>query len=270
MRFAMNPSRGCSCRVAALITTCIAVFVSTNVQAQHAGDIGLRVVEDQLEVYGPLGSPEDSGGVYLGVFGDTGFPGYTSNPGFDAAPGTLPQGRIGFTVLHGLRRWDPANSDWLDVSEVGERLSISFITLETIVDDDPVAGFDLAVQPDGGWHRHVNFELLADDGGNRASGVYRLDLFLYSTMGLGDSQPFTILFDQEADPADVTAAIDSMYEDDACTGDLDGDGTVDGGDLTLLLAAWGSTDEIADLSGDGLVGGDDLTILLGAWGMCPD
>ncbi|MFO0873693.1 MAG: right-handed parallel beta-helix repeat-containing protein [Phycisphaerales bacterium] len=47
--------------------------------------------------------------------------------------------------------------------------------------------------------------------------------------------------------------------------DLDCDGDVDGGDLGLLLGAWGSNNPDADLDGDGLVGGGDLGIMLGAW-----
>jgi hypothetical protein len=40
---------------------------------------------------------------------------------------------------------------------------------------------------------------------------------------------------------------------------------VNGSDLTILLAAWGSVSSPADLDGDGIVGGADLTILLAAW-----
>ena len=76
--------------------------------------------------------------------------------------GTLPPGRIGFNVLSGLRRWNPVISAWEEPVDVPERLRIGFITLETICDDDPVEGFDLAVQSDGGWHRHLDFELLGD------------------------------------------------------------------------------------------------------------
>ena len=47
--------------------------------------------------------------------------------------------------------------------------------------------------------------------------------------------------------------------------DLNGDGHVDGADLTILLSAWGSDDPIADIDGDGIVGGADLTILLSDW-----
>lgn len=48
-------------------------------------------------------------------------------------------------------------------------------------------------------------------------------------------------------------------------GDLDGDGDVDGGDLGLLLAAWGSAGGDADLDGNGIVDGGDLGVLLSAW-----
>lgn len=50
-------------------------------------------------------------------------------------------------------------------------------------------------------------------------------------------------------------------------GDLDGNGRVDGADLGMLLAAWGSADATADLDGDGTVGGNDLGMLLAAWTM---
>ncbi|MBB48779.1 MAG: hypothetical protein CMJ33_09650, partial [Phycisphaerae bacterium] len=48
-----------------------------------------------------------------------------------------------------------------------------------------------------------------------------------------------------------------------CPADLNGDGTVDGADLTLLLGAWGGPD--GDLNGDGVTDGADLAILLANW-----
>jgi hypothetical protein len=53
-----------------------------------------------------------------------------------------------------------------------------------------------------------------------------------------------------------------------CPADLNGDGIVNGGDLGLLLAAWGTADEIADIDGSGDVNGADLGLLLAAWGAC--
>lgn len=58
-----------------------------------------------------------------------------------------------------------------------------------------------------------------------------------------------------------------------CPGDLNGDGTVDGADLGLIVGAWGPCPDGAacpgDLTLDGVVSGDDLGALLGAWGGCP-
>ncbi len=60
------------------------------------------------------------------------------------------------------------------------------------------------------------------------------------------------------------------FELDACEGpgspDLNGDGHVDGLDLTTLLAAWGSSNASADIDHSGTVGGSDLALLLAAWG----
>ncbi|MAD78534.1 MAG: hypothetical protein CMJ51_04085 [Planctomycetaceae bacterium] len=47
--------------------------------------------------------------------------------------------------------------------------------------------------------------------------------------------------------------------------DLDGDGIVGGGDLGLMLVAWGTSGPLGDLDGDGLVSGPDLGLLLVAW-----
>jgi hypothetical protein len=53
-------------------------------------------------------------------------------------------------------------------------------------------------------------------------------------------------------------------------GDLNGDGCIDGGDLGLMLALWGTANPPAgDLDGDGVVGGGDLGLLLAAWSQCP-
>ena len=253
--------------LAAMLVLPLLVFC-TEAMAQHPGDIGLGVADDRLEVDGPIGG-EDANGVFYAVFGDTGFPGYTSNPGFDAFPGTFPPGRISFDVLSGLRRWDMKTSTWEEPELVPERMSISFITLERVVGDEPVAGFDLAVQPNGGWHRHLDFEILGDASGTRRSGMYRLELSLYATMGIADSEPFTILFNYDATEAEVDAAFESFDPSAPCPGDFDGNGVVDGADFGSMLAAFGTENPEFDLDGDGSVGGADVGLLLASWGVCP-
>jgi hypothetical protein len=69
----------------------------------------------------------------------------------------------------------------------------------------------------------------------------------------------------------VEAAIDdfrvSRYECQAFSpADFNRDGVVDGIDLGVLLAAWGTPGGPADLNGDGVVDGNDLGSLLGSWG----
>ena len=55
--------------------------------------------------------------------------------------------------------------------------------------------------------------------------------------------------------------------------DLNLNGIVDGGDLGVLLAFWGTVSPAfprADINGDGLVNGADLGIVLAFWGPCPN
>ena len=47
-------------------------------------------------------------------------------------------------------------------------------------------------------------------------------------------------------------------------GDINGDGLVNGSDLSILLNAWGGTGP-ADLNQDGTVNGMDLAIMMNAW-----
>ena len=59
-------------------------------------------------------------------------------------------------------------------------------------------------------------------------------------------------------------------EDAPCTGDIDGNGSVNGIDLASLLTSWGPcTGCAADLDADGDVDGQDLSVLLTRWGPCP-
>lgn len=60
-----------------------------------------------------------------------------------------------------------------------------------------------------------------------------------------------------------------------CPADLNGDGIVDGADLSLLIQSWGLTDYCpenlpADLNGDGTVDVLDLVLLREQWGACGD
>ncbi len=58
-----------------------------------------------------------------------------------------------------------------------------------------------------------------------------------------------------------------------CTGDLTGNGIVDGADLGTILSYWGPrtqdpTSIASDLDGNGLINGADLGLVLSSWGPC--
>ena len=100
------------------------------------------------------------------------------------------------------------------------------------------------------------FEIEVDLSGSN------LALVRFIASDLGDGSVVEAAID------DFTLSTRSCSKTD-CPGDLDGGGQVDGGDLGLLLAAWGTPDPSADLNGDGTVNGADLGLLLAAWGPCP-
>ncbi len=54
-----------------------------------------------------------------------------------------------------------------------------------------------------------------------------------------------------------------------CIGDVNFDNAVNGTDLGVIFALWGSANQIGDLNDDGDVGAPDLGILLASWGACP-
>ena len=73
----------------------------------------------------------------------------------------------------------------------------------------------------------------------------------------------------------VEAAVDGVslsrsYCDEAsCTGDVNGDNTVDVTDLLEVVGYWGTAGGPADINNDGIVDVGDILELVGAWGACP-
>jgi hypothetical protein len=86
----------------------------------------------------------------------------------------------------------------------------------------------------------------------------------------GDSQDCN--FNGIPDECDTTQGMspdqngNGVPDECECLGDLNGNGIVNGLDLSILLGGWGT--DFPDISGDGIIDGLDLTILLGDWGLC--
>jgi hypothetical protein len=95
-----------------------------------------------------------------------------------------------------------------------------------------------------------------------ATGIYASNLLAVTDATPGTANAFGF-FDALA-----LRAISPAPPPPACPADLNGDTSVDGQDLGLLLGAWGLSGVPADLNGDGPVDGQDLGVLLGAWGPC--
>jgi hypothetical protein len=253
-----------------LLAAIAAVSVAASATAQHAGDINLSIQQGAIHTAAFDGTTSIPSRVFGATFGDTGVARFTSNPGFEALPGTFTLGsRTGFTPLSGLARFTGAGLEPVTV----ERLEIKFLTLVSVVGADPVAGFDLAVQSNGGWHRHLNFRLFAQGGKLPSSGIYVVEMELYSNDGVTlPSDPLWLVFNDGRSVAEHNAAIQWVVDNlsgggEPCPADLDGNGDVGASDLATLLAAWGTAG--ADLGGDGFTDAADLAALLASWGACP-
>lgn len=109
--------------------------------------------------------------------------------------------------------------------------------------------------------------LITDNGsGDGARRVYRLSDLDGDGMFTGDGEE-TVFMPNEGGTVGNVRQIDRMPR----FADVNNDGTVDGGDLALLLGAWGDCPTpggpcTGDLNGDGVVDGGDLALLLGSWG----
>ena len=83
--------------------------------------------------------------------------------------------------------------------------------------------------------------------------------------------PFPVFYCREhvsvkfgiASGATLDLTLETAIPDDPC--DLNGDGSVDGADLSIVLGSWGTSDSEADLDGSGMVDGADLSMILGCW-----
>ncbi|MFM7481315.1 MAG: di-heme oxidoredictase family protein [Planctomycetota bacterium] len=98
-----------------------------------------------------------------------------------------------------------------------------------------------------------------------------------------DVEMFIVAFDGEAedcnnngfaDLRDIALGVSQDSNSDGvpdectnCLADLDRNGAIEGADLTLVLAGWGSPGN-SDVNGDGTTNGTDLSLVLAAWGPC--
>jgi hypothetical protein len=108
------------------------------------------------------------------------------------------------------------------------------------------------------------------DNGSGSGGVGGIAVIAAASLSMEDSTVCGNTPENEIQ-GDWTDNGGNTIEDECpveCSADFDGDGTVGGGDLGLMLSAWGSNDATFDLDGSGEVNGGDLGLFLSFWGPC--
>jgi hypothetical protein len=179
------------------------VLAASHAQGVHPGDVILEVQNGRIVTGSGYAAnnafiPER---VFLSELG-LAFPNFSGAPGFDCNPGTFPAGsRNGFRILDALRQWDGTSFSTIPA----ERMELAFSTLNRLTPTAPsvVEGFLLVVGSNGQWHRHLEYTLQAP----ASDGVYLLSLQLSSNAGtIQESEPFWIVFDQNAPASDVASA----------------------------------------------------------------
>jgi hypothetical protein len=247
----------------------IALLFAPACFAQHEGDVGLVIQDNQLQT-AVIADGQYLGGeqIFTAAFGDSGFDYFTQNPGWDAAPGTFtPGATFSWSAVAGLKKYE---------SGVGfvaspATLRVSFSTISVTVGAEPTEGFALQVQPDGGFHKHVNFFLQGENGAEPEAGAYLLETQLeIIDSGIAPSQSVYVIFDNMA-PEIQTEAAAFLEEalDSSCPADVDGDDSIGFADVLAVLADWGCEScPASDVDGDGLVGFSDVLGVIANWGDC--
>jgi hypothetical protein len=109
----------------------------------------------------------------------------------------------------------------------------------------------------GAWHETARLSQLDPNMVFGTSVAMKSDVAMVGAPGVPPGGP-------------VPAAFGRAYFFGFCTGDTDGDGSVDVNDLVAVLQAWGSPGYgAADLDCDGDVDVQDLTLVIINWGLCP-
>ena len=140
--------------------------------------------------------------------------------------------------------------------------------------DVPVSGYwTLGLTSDDGSRLWIGDDLVVDNDGVHgmrtvrgtaalAAGKHRLRIeYFEATRSAG----LVLAWSGPGQSTVVVRSSSLFHGGTVRSPDLDGDGSVDGIDLAILLAAWGASGHLADINGDGTVDGADLAVLIAGW-----
>jgi hypothetical protein len=218
------------------------------------GKVARNIARWNGEAWSALGSGVDGTVLDLIVFDDGSGPALFVGGVFDSA---------GELATPGVARWD--GSAWTASGSGIPGHVLSF----AVYDDGTGAALFAGVAYPG--QLPPRFGIYKWDGTvwtplspNIAGSIYALLPF---DDGLGAGPALIVGGSFTTSPAgDSTIARWQGCPPEFCSGDLDGNGSIDAADLAALLGAWSTP--AADLDGDGVTGASDLATLLGGWGSC--
>ena len=130
--------------------------------------------------------------------------------------------------------------------------------------DTPVVGFSNATNAYGKFHHHWGYTLLSP----ASSGIYLLELELWSTAGIETSQPYWMVFNQNDTQEHQDAAfawVEDNYLGGGCAADFNHDGYVNGNDFDAFASVFETADPAADINHDGYVNGNDYDMFASAF-----
>lgn len=118
--------------------------------------------------------------------------------------------------------------------------------------DTNVIGFSLAANSFGKFHHHWGYTLLSPS----STGIYLLELELWSTAGIQTSEPYWLVFNQNDSQEHQDAAF-AWVEDHliggGCPADFNHDGFVNALDYDAFASAFELADPAGDFNHDGFV-----------------
>lgn len=243
----------------------LAIFAGSAMAQLHAGDILLYVQSNKIvtgQVNADTGLPELGVRVFQADFGES--PNFTNDPGLDSEDETFPPGSgVGFTIRKALRKWDGLDFDAIPDERIQIKLG-SLGPILTPLTDTPVVGFSNATNAYGKFHHHWGYTLLSP----ASSGIYLLELELWSTAGIETSQPYWMVFNQNDTQEHQDAAfawVENNYLGGGCVADFNHDGYVNGNDFDAFASVFETADPAADINHDGYVNGNDYDMFASAF-----
>ncbi len=221
--------------------------------AQHDSDIILGLKGGAIST-GVLPSggtgPAVPERVFESEFGEL-LANWTSEPGFDSDAGAFAPGtEVGFDITKALKAWD--GSAFSAIPPEAIRITKGALSIDTPAVDVVTPGYVFgSANLAGVFHHHLAFELLAPS----SDGVYLLELALWSTSpAIGSSEPFWIVFGQNASPSTIDDAIDWVRANmigQACYADCDGSGSLDFFDFLCFQNEFSAGTTYADCDASG-------------------